>query len=99
MDPSRGNAQRPEIGLHAGDHVDHLHRRNADESLGVSHAARILSSDRPAREAQAAGVPVIASRATPEEIEQSYQQMLLEMRSDNFYALWYYLTAWGQKPR
>lgn len=37
--------------------------------------------------------------ATPEEIEQSYQQMLLEMRSDNFCALWYYLTAWGQKPR
>ncbi len=37
--------------------------------------------------------------ATPEEIEQSYQQMLQEMRSENFYALWYYLTAWGQKPR
>lgn len=37
--------------------------------------------------------------APPEEIEQSYQQMLLGMRSDNFYALWYYLTAWGQKPR
>ena len=36
--------------------------------------------------------------AMPEEIEQSYQQLLLEMRSDNFYALWYYLTAWGQKP-
>jgi ubiquinone/menaquinone biosynthesis C-methylase UbiE len=37
--------------------------------------------------------------ATPEEIEQSYQQMLQEMRSENFCALWYYLTAWGQKPR
>jgi len=37
--------------------------------------------------------------ATPEEIEQSYQDMLLEMRSNEFYALWYYLTAWGQKPR
>jgi ubiquinone/menaquinone biosynthesis C-methylase UbiE len=37
--------------------------------------------------------------ATPEEIEQSYQDMLREMRSDNFCALWYYLTAWGQKPR
>jgi ubiquinone/menaquinone biosynthesis C-methylase UbiE len=37
--------------------------------------------------------------ATPEEIEQSYQQMLLEMRSENFCALWYYLTTWGQKPR
>lgn len=37
--------------------------------------------------------------ATPEEIEQSYQHMLLEMRTDNFCALWYYLTTWGQKPR
>jgi ubiquinone/menaquinone biosynthesis C-methylase UbiE len=36
--------------------------------------------------------------ATPEEIEQSYRQMLLEMRSNDFCALWYYLTAWGQKP-
>lgn len=36
--------------------------------------------------------------ATPEEIEQSYQNMLLEMQSDTFCALWYYLTSWGQKP-
>ena len=36
--------------------------------------------------------------ATPEEIEQSYQAMLLEMQLDTFCALWYYLTAWGQKP-
>jgi SAM-dependent methyltransferase len=37
--------------------------------------------------------------ATPEEIEQSYKDMLTEMRSGDFCALWYYLTAWGQKPR
>lgn len=37
--------------------------------------------------------------ATPEEIEQSYRDMLTEMRSGDFCALWYYLTAWGQKPR
>ncbi len=36
--------------------------------------------------------------ATQEEIDQSYQQMLLEMRSDDFCGLWYYLTAWGEKP-
>jgi len=35
---------------------------------------------------------------TPEEIERSYQQMLLEMQSEAFCGLWYYLTAWGQKP-
>ena len=34
---------------------------------------------------------------TPEAIEQSYQRMLLEMRLDDFCALWYYLTVWGQK--
>ncbi len=36
--------------------------------------------------------------ASPEEIEKSYQQMLMEMQSRDFCALWYYLTAWGQKP-
>jgi hypothetical protein len=35
---------------------------------------------------------------TPEAIEQSYQRMLLEMRLDDFCALRYYLTVWGQKP-
>ncbi len=36
--------------------------------------------------------------ATPEEADQRYQQMLLEMMSDDFCGLWYYLTTWGQKP-
>ena len=36
--------------------------------------------------------------ASPEEIEKGYQQMLMEMQSRDFCALWYYLTAWGQKP-
>jgi hypothetical protein len=35
---------------------------------------------------------------TPEAIEQSYQRMLLEIRLDDFCALWYYLSVWGQKP-
>jgi hypothetical protein len=35
---------------------------------------------------------------TPEAIEQSYQRMLLEMQLNDFCALWYYLTVWGQKP-
>lgn len=35
---------------------------------------------------------------TPEEAEQSYQQMLYEMMQEEFCGLWYYLTTWGQKP-
>ena len=37
--------------------------------------------------------------ATQEEADQRYQQMLVEMMSDNFCGLWYYLTTWGQKPK
>lgn len=36
---------------------------------------------------------------TPEEAEQKYQQILLEMMEKEFCGLWYYLTAWGQKPQ
>jgi ubiquinone/menaquinone biosynthesis C-methylase UbiE len=35
--------------------------------------------------------------ATQEEIDQLYQQMLLEMMQDDFCAIWSYLTVWGQK--
>ncbi len=35
---------------------------------------------------------------TEEEAEQKYQQMLLEMLSNDFCGLWSYLTAWGTKP-
>ena len=34
----------------------------------------------------------------PEEAEQKYQQMVLEMSEKEFCGLWYYLTVWGQKP-
>jgi len=33
-----------------------------------------------------------------EELEQLYQQVLTELVSNDFCALWYLLTAWGQKP-
>jgi ubiquinone/menaquinone biosynthesis C-methylase UbiE len=33
-----------------------------------------------------------------EELEQLYQQVLTEMVSDDFCALWYLITVWGQKP-
>jgi len=33
-----------------------------------------------------------------EELEQLYQQVLTEMVSHDFCALWYLLTVWGQKP-
>ncbi len=36
--------------------------------------------------------------ATQEEADESYQQMIVEMLSNEFCALWYYLTAWGNKP-
>jgi len=35
---------------------------------------------------------------TQEETDQKYQQMLIEMMQKDFSAMWYYLTAWGQKP-
>jgi ubiquinone/menaquinone biosynthesis C-methylase UbiE len=36
--------------------------------------------------------------ATQEELDEKYQQMLIEMMQKDFYGLWYYLTVWGQKP-
>ncbi len=36
--------------------------------------------------------------ATQEELDKLYDQMLLEMLSDNFRALWYFLSVWGYKP-
>jgi ubiquinone/menaquinone biosynthesis C-methylase UbiE len=35
---------------------------------------------------------------TPEEIDALYEQCFNDMRSDNFSALWCFVTAWGQKP-
>ena len=35
--------------------------------------------------------------APQEELDQLYQQMLLEMMRDDFCAIWSYLTVWGQK--
>jgi len=37
--------------------------------------------------------------ATQEELEEGYQQMLMEMMSEEFCAVWSYITAWGQIPR
>jgi len=36
--------------------------------------------------------------ATQEEVEQTYQQMLIDMQSDDFKGMWYLLTVWGKKP-
>jgi ubiquinone/menaquinone biosynthesis C-methylase UbiE len=36
--------------------------------------------------------------ATQEELDKLYDQMLLEMLSDHFRALWYFLSVWGYKP-
>jgi hypothetical protein len=33
-----------------------------------------------------------------EELEQLYRQVLTDMVSDDFCALWYLITVWGQKP-
>jgi ubiquinone/menaquinone biosynthesis C-methylase UbiE len=35
---------------------------------------------------------------TQEEADQKYERMLQEMWAEDFCALWYYLTVWGQKP-
>ncbi len=36
---------------------------------------------------------------TQEEAERLYQQVLEEMKSPDYCALWYFLSAWGEKPR
>jgi hypothetical protein len=35
---------------------------------------------------------------TQEEVDQAYDQMLLEMMQDDFRGIMYLLTAWGEKP-
>ncbi len=35
--------------------------------------------------------------ATQEEVESAYQQMLIELLSDDFRGMWYMLTVWGKK--
>ena len=36
---------------------------------------------------------------TQEEVDRVYQQMLAEMLSDDFCAVWYFLCIWGEKPQ
>jgi len=36
--------------------------------------------------------------ATPEEADELYQQMLIELMSQDFSGVWSYLTVWGEKP-
>ncbi len=38
-------------------------------------------------------------QTTPQEAEQSIQQLMIEMMSDDFCALWYYLSVFGIKPQ
>jgi ubiquinone/menaquinone biosynthesis C-methylase UbiE len=37
--------------------------------------------------------------ASKEDVERLYQEALDEMKLPTYYALWYFLTAWGEKPR
>ena len=37
--------------------------------------------------------------ATQEELELLYQQMLAEMTEEGFCAVWYFMSAWGRKPK
>jgi ubiquinone/menaquinone biosynthesis C-methylase UbiE len=36
--------------------------------------------------------------ATQEELDRAYSLVLIEMQQDDFKAMWYMLTAWGEKP-
>ncbi|WP_322480389.1 class I SAM-dependent methyltransferase [Thermogemmatispora sp.] len=36
--------------------------------------------------------------ARAEEVESLYQQAVAEMQADDFFAVWYWLTAWGEQP-
>nr|MBA2677416.1 hypothetical protein [Ktedonobacteraceae bacterium] len=38
------------------------------------------------------------NRATQEELDQLYQQALVEMNSPDLCAIWYFLSVWGTKP-
>jgi hypothetical protein len=40
-----------------------------------------------------------AGVATQEEAEKLYQQMLIEMHSDDFCGMWHYVTFLGTKPK
>ncbi len=31
-------------------------------------------------------------------MDQLYQQILIEMLAEDFCGVWYYMTAWGNKP-
>ena len=42
---------------------------------------------------------VLVGVATQEEVEQTYQQMLIDMLSDEFKGMWYLLTVWGTTPQ
>lgn len=35
---------------------------------------------------------------TPEDAEETYQQMMIETYSDDFCGIWYYFSVWGTKP-
>jgi len=37
--------------------------------------------------------------ATQEELDALYEQVLVEMLSQDFHALWYFFTAWGENPK
>jgi ubiquinone/menaquinone biosynthesis C-methylase UbiE len=37
--------------------------------------------------------------ATEEELDELYREMMIEMMQDNFQALWFLLTGWGEKPQ
>ena len=37
-------------------------------------------------------------QTTEEEFDELYQRVLAEMMSNDFCAIWYYLSAWGEKP-
>jgi ubiquinone/menaquinone biosynthesis C-methylase UbiE len=41
---------------------------------------------------------IAAGVATQEQLDDLYEQMLLEMLSEDFRAIWYFLSVWGHKP-
>jgi hypothetical protein len=41
---------------------------------------------------------IAAGVATQDQLDDLYEQMLLEMLSEDFRAMWYFLSVWGHKP-
>jgi ubiquinone/menaquinone biosynthesis C-methylase UbiE len=88
--------------------LPHLLRQGGYEAIGYRGAAIEYSSGTEFHNSAYQDM-LVASRlmqpfllrmgvTTQKELEQVYEQALAEMLQEDFCAIWYYLTVWGEKP-